>query len=191
MPKAVYPPELFLRMGRAARVLFPTIGILATAATFAAVDFQKEIAPIFAEHCMECHGPNKVKGGLNLTTRDGAYKELKSGAVAVIPGNPEKSELLARLVTDDEEEMMPPRKKTKRPKPEEIARVRAWIAEGAPWGEHWAYVPVKRENPPAVKNVAWVQNAIDAFILSRLEAQGIAPSPEADRPTLIKRVHYD
>jgi hypothetical protein len=176
-------------MGFAAPILLLSFGVFSTA--IAAVDFQKEIAPIFAEHCLECHGPDKVKGGLNLTTRDGILKELESGGVAVAPGKPDASELIARLLTTDEEEMMPPRKKEKRPRPEEIARLKTWVAEGASWSEHWSYVAVKRLEIPEVKGASWRRNEIDAFILSGLEARGIAPSPEADRATLIKRLYYD
>jgi hypothetical protein len=174
-------------------LLLTTLATLAWTAPAcrAAVDFQKEIAPIFAEHCLECHGPDKVKGGLNLTTRDSLLKELKSGNIAVTPGKPEASTLIERLLTSDEDEIMPPRKKEKRPKPEEIGRLKAWIAEGAPWAEHWAYRRVERPPVPAVRDSAWVRNEIDAFASSVLEGRGIAPSPEADRPTLIKRVYYD
>jgi mono/diheme cytochrome c family protein len=178
-------------MDRAAPVLLLSLATLGTATAFAAVDFQNEIAPIFAEHCLECHGPEKVKGGLNLTTHDGILKELKSGNIAVIAGKPEASALIERLLSSDEDEVMPPRKKEKRPKPEEIARLKTWIAEGAPWAEHWSYRPVRRPASPPVKSPAWTRNEIDAFVLSGLEARGITPSPEADRPTLIKRVQYD
>src|SRR5688572_24063073 len=155
-------------MSLAAPALLLFFGVL-SASVVAAVDFQKEIAPIFAEHCLECHGPDKVKGGLNLTTRDGILKELESGGVAVAPGKPDASELIARLLTTDEEEMMPPRKKEKRPRPEEIARLKTWVAEGASWSEHWSYVAVKRLEIPEVKGASWRRNEIDAFILSGLE----------------------
>src|SRR5687768_12333867 len=115
-------------MGRAAPFFLPFISILSTA--YGGVDFQKDIAPIFAEYCLECHGPDKVKGGLNLASRDGILKELESGNVAIKSGKPEESALLARLLSTDDEEIMPPRKKEKRPKPEEIERLKLWISEG-------------------------------------------------------------
>ena len=120
-------------MDRASPVLlFLSLSTTITATALSAVDFQKEIAPIFAEHCLECHGPEKVKGGLNLTTRDGILKELKSGNIAVTPGKPDMSVLIERLLTSDDDEIMPPRKKERRPSTEEISRLKAWIAEGAP-----------------------------------------------------------
>src|SRR5678815_397617 len=95
------------------------------------IDFQRDIQPIFSEHCLECHGMDKAKGGLVLTTRAGALKELESGAHGVVPGNIEKSELITRLVTKDEEDVMPPKKKTKRPTAQQIELLRKWVASGA------------------------------------------------------------
>src|SRR5437773_386256 len=90
------------------------------AASAAGVDFQRDIQPLFAEHCYECHGPDAQKGGLSMTTREGAMKVLESGVAAFVPGHPEKSEALARLTTSDEDDVMPPKKKTKRPTPQQI-----------------------------------------------------------------------
>src|SRR4029434_1706785 len=128
-PKSASLPELIIRMDRAAPVLLLSLATLGTATAFAAVDFQKEIAPIFAEHCLECHGPEKVKGGLNLTTRDGMLKELKSGNISVTLVKPDWSVFIERLLASDDDEIMPPRKKEKRPSIEEISRLKAWIAE--------------------------------------------------------------
>jgi len=149
------------------------------------VDFQRDVQPLFAEYCLECHGPDKAKGGLALNTREATLKELKSGDRAVVPGHLEDSALLSRLVTTDDDEVMPPKDKAKRPKPAEIETLRRWVAEGAPWGVHWAYRPIAR--PP----VPGPGQPIDAFVRDRLAAEKIAPSPEADRFTLIKRVSYD
>src|SRR5438552_17567786 len=90
------------------------------AASAAGVDFQRDIQPLFAEYCYECHGPDAQKGGLSMTTPEGAMKVLESGAAAFVPGHPEKSEAFARLTTTDEDDVMPPKKKTKRPTKEQI-----------------------------------------------------------------------
>ncbi len=153
----------------------------------AVVDFQRDIQPIFAEYCLECHGPDKSKGGLALTSRDGVLKELESGAHAVVPGKVEQSELLTRLTTDEKDDVMPPKNKTKRPKPAEIELLKKWVESGAEWNAHWAYRPITRPPLPAGRGA----NAVDAFVRATLAEKKIAPSPEADRYTLIKRVHYD
>lgn len=150
------------------------------------VDFQRDIAPIFAEHCLECHGPDKAKGGLVLTSRDEATRKLESGAHAVVPGKPGASEMLARLTTTDEDDVMPPRKKKMRPSAADVSKLRKWIESGAEWAEHWAYLPLKR--PPVPAGAA---NPVDGFIRAGLAARGIQPAPEADRHTLIKRLSYD
>ena len=157
----------------------------------AGVDFQRDIQPLFAEHCYECHGPDKQKGGLSMTTREGAMKVLESGAAAFVPGHPEKSEALARLTTSDEDDVMPPKKKAKRPTREQIELLKKWTASGAEWTEHWAYKPVVRARLPQVQDAAWARNDVDRFILGRLEREGIKPSPAADAFTLCRRLCLD
>src|SRR5881397_2467455 len=98
-------------MARISPLLFFVFTSVAVAANTGQVDFQRDIQPLFAEHCYECHGPDAQKGGLNLTTREGAMKVLESGATAITAGHPEKSEAVARLTTSDEDDMMPPKKK--------------------------------------------------------------------------------
>jgi mono/diheme cytochrome c family protein len=161
------------------------------AAVAAGVDFQRDIQPLFAEHCYECHGPDKQKGGLDLTKREGAVKVLESGAVAVVAGHPEKSEALARLTAKDEDDVMPPKKKAKRPTKEQVELLKKWIAAGAEWTQHWAYKPVVRTQPPQVKDVSWPRNDVDRFILARLEREGIKPSSAADAFTLCRRLYLD
>ena len=133
-----------VRLFKTSSLIFASV----IAASAAGVDFQRDIQAMFAEHCYECHGPDKQKGGLNFTTREGAMKVLESGAAAVVPGHAEKSEALARMLTHDEEDMMPPKKKTKRPTKDQIELFRKWIASGAEWTEHWAYKPVVRPTVP-------------------------------------------
>src|SRR5213594_1440783 len=155
-----------------------------------APDFDAEVRPILAEHCFECHGPDKAKGGLNLTTREGATAQLKSGSVAIVPGKLQASEFVRRIETADPDDRMPPDDKTPL-KPREIEVLKRWIASGAEYALHWAYRPMTRPVPPAVKDRRWPRNGIDHFVLAKLEAGGMRPSPEADRYTLIRRVYYD
>ncbi len=161
------------------------------AASAAGVDFQRDIQPLFAEHCYECHGPDAQKGGLNLTTRAGAMKVLESGVAAFVPGHPEKSEALTRLLTTDEDDVMPTKKKAKRPTKEQIELLKKWIASGAEWTQHWAYKPVVRVKVPEVKDAGWSRNDMDRFIRARLEREGIKPSPVADAFTLCRRLYLD
>ena len=112
-------------------ILSFVLASVAAASAAGGVDFQREVQPIFAEHCTECHGPDAQKGGLNFTIREDAMKVLESEAAAIVPGHPEKSEALARMLTSDEEDMMPPKKKAKRPTKEQIELFRKWIAGGA------------------------------------------------------------
>ena len=149
----------------------------------APVDFVRDVQPLLAEHCLECHGPDDSKGGLVLTTRELALKALKSGEHGIIPGRPDESGVIARLLSADPDEQMPPPKhREKHPvKAGDIAVLRQWIAEGAKFEAHWAYKPVVRPKG----------GGIDEFVRSKLEEKGIAPSPPADPVTLIRRVHYD
>lgn len=163
----------------------------AAACAHAATDYTRDIQPILAEHCLECHGPDDSKGGLTLGTRELALKELKSGKRAVVPGKPELSELLARVnSTDTDEQMPPPKHRLKKPfQPREAELLKKWIAEGAAYELHWAYKPVMPPAIPAVKEGA--ASPIDAFVRAKLSENHLFPAPEADRVTLIRRVYYD
>ena len=163
------------------------------------VDFVRDIEPILSKHCHSCHGPRKAKGGLRLDHPDLAFKGGNSGPV-IVPGDSGKSRLIHVVDGTDPELKMPEGGKPL--SAEEIAKLRAWIDQGAYWpkpaegptpirSDHWAYQPIRRPAIPAVKNTAWVRNPIDAFVLARLEKEGIAPSPEADRTTLLRRVSLD
>lgn len=152
--------------------------------------FDRDIRPILTNYCIACHGADKAEGGLRLTDRAGALATGESGEPCVVPGKPDASELVKRLHAEDEDTRMPPA--DARPlSPRQIALLEQWVREGATWSDHWCYQPLGTPAPPAVKQVDWVKNDLDRFILARLEAEGIAPSPEADRYTLIKRLSYD
>ncbi len=161
-----------------------------------APDFNRDIRPILSNHCFQCHGPDEEtrKGGqdgLRLDTLEGARADLGGGAFAIVPGQPEKSELLARLVTTEEDEVMPPRKTGKTLAPAEIELLRRWIAAGAPYAKHWSYEPPRRPSVPPVRDAAWPRGDLDRFVLARLEREGLRPQPEADRVTLARRAALD
>lgn len=159
----------------------------------AAIDFNRDIRPIFSENCYACHGPdkNKRKAGLRLDRPEDATTKLESGDFAIVPGDVEKSKLLKLVATDDEDDRMPPKKTGKRLSEEQIELLREWIAHGANWKEHWAYIPPERPELPAMKNKGWPRNEIDYFILARLEKEGFKPSPEAEKHTFLRRVTLD
>jgi len=165
----------------------------AQAADAGKVDFNRDIRPVLSENCFKCHGPGEEerKAKLRFDIRDDALKPAKSGSLAIVPGAPEKSEMVAGITAADPDDRMPPAKTGKTLKPEQIELVRRWIAEGAPYATHWAYVKPVRPTLPQVKNVRWPRNPIDRFILARLEREGLTPSLQADRATLIRRVSLD
>ncbi len=171
-------------------------GLLAVSTAAEAAErlrFNRDVRPILSGNCFFCHGPDEKKreADRRLDVREGALAEI-DGVRAVVPGKPDASELMTRVLSHDKDEQMPPPKSKKAPlTPEQIATLRRWIAEGAEYEGHWAFLPLAAAPPPAVKGGAWVKNGIDQFILSRLEKEGIAPSPEADRATLIRRVALD
>ncbi len=152
------------------------------------IRFNRDVRPILSNRCFKCHGPDLKKSGLDLQTRDTALKPAKSGSPAIVPGNAAASHLVERIIAEGSDRM-PPRGDPLTP--QQIATLRAWIDQGARYEEHWAYVRPVRHPLPTVQKAGWVRNPIDAFILARLEAEGLTPSPEADRATLIRRVSLD
>lgn len=153
------------------------------------VDYAREIQPLLARRCYACHGPDKAEGGLRLSDRAIAIGELDSGEHGIVPGKPEASELIARVSADDEFTRMPPEGKPLTAA--EIDLLQRWIAQGAKYQEHWAFIPPKLPEVPKVKNQDWVRNPIDAFVLARLEARGLSPAPPAENRSLLRRVTYD
>jgi len=161
------------------------------------ISFNDTIQPILSENCYACHGPDPGarKAGLRLDRGEFAYAPHQDAhdkfGPAIIPSNPDKSPLVRRIETKNAKDRMPPPESHKTLKPEQIALLREWVKQGAQYEELWSFLPPKRQPVPAAKNDAWVRNAIDNFVLARLEKEGLAPSPEADRRTLIRRVSYD
>lgn len=157
------------------------------------VQFNRDIRPILAQHCFKCHGIDDSgrKGQLRLDVRDAALKGGKSGMPAIVPGNPDQSEMVRRLFTDERSEKMPPPSTKTLLTVEEKEKIRAWIAAGAEYASHWAFVAPRTPALPEVKDAGWPKNPIDRFILARLEQEGLKTSPPADRYTLIRRVYLD
>ena len=157
------------------------------------IDFNRDVRPILSENCFACHGPdkNKRKAGLRLDLREDATAKLDSGDYAVVPADVTRSALVKVIATDDEEDRMPPKKTGKRLTKAQITLLREWIAQGAGFKQHWSYLTPERPPLPSVQNKTWPRNAIDNFILSRLEREGLKPSGEAGKPTLIRRVTLD
>jgi mono/diheme cytochrome c family protein len=146
------------------------------------LDFNRDIRPIFSDKCFQCHGPDEktLKGDVRLDERSSAVS-----AKAIVPGSPELSEALARIISDDPDEVMPPPKTKKTVSPAEADILRRWIAEGAEYKGHWAFEPIAKTEPGDGKH------PVDHFILAELGRKGIPPSPEADPATLIRRLSLD
>ena len=157
------------------------------------VDFSRDILPLLSNNCFGCHGPDgaKRKAGLRLDKEEGALATLKSGARGVVPGHSSASEVYRKITHQDAAERMPPPESGKQLTQAEIARIKAWIDEGAPWAGHWAFQrPVKPAIPPA--RAGWqVENHIDLFVHDALHQADLAPEPEAGKETLIRRVTLD
>jgi hypothetical protein len=156
------------------------------------VDFNRQIRPILSQSCYQCHGPdaNKRKSDLRLDRREGLFRSQDDTTI-IVPGAPDQSELLFRITSDDPELHMPPPKSGGRLTSSQVDLIRRWIAEGARWTGHWAYLPRERPVVPAGRAVAAAATEIDRFILARLPEQGLKPSPEAGRATLIRRLSFD
>jgi hypothetical protein len=157
------------------------------------VNFQRQIRPLLTDRCFSCHGRDAEhrESGLRLDQRESALKGGDSGEPAIVPSLPDKSELIRRIFSADADERMPPPNSKKELTAAEKDLLRRWVAEGAEYRDHWAFIPPSRPPVPTVKNTAWPRNDIDRFILARLEKEGLAPTPEADAVTLLRRVTLD
>lgn len=157
------------------------------------IDFNREIRPLLSNRCFACHGPDeaKRKADLRLDTREGALTDL-GGYAALVSGKPEESELLSRItLAADHEDLMPPAGKGAKFNEREVALIKKWIAQEAPYANHWSYEKPVRPELPKGKRSDWPKNGIDYFVLARLESEGLEPSPEADRYSLARRAALD
>jgi Protein of unknown function (DUF1553)/Protein of unknown function (DUF1549)/Planctomycete cytochrome C len=181
-------------------LLLASLGLSPSAA--AQVSFARDIEPVFHECCYMCHGSSTQMNGLRLDRKEDALRGSLSGPV-IVPGNSAGSKLIRRVMSDKEGVRMPP---VGEPLSSgQVAALRAWIDTGAEWPEraaapassaadktrHWSYRPVQRPDAPEVQQQSWVRNAIDRFVLAKLESEGVKPSPEAERVTLLRRVYFD
>jgi hypothetical protein len=185
------------------RLLRSFVGVMVVAAAYAAgaqdardrapLSFNRDVRPILADNCFRCHGPdaNQREAGLRLDQSDAARADLDSGAVAIVPGDPDESELVRRVFSVEDFERMPPPDSGKALTEAQKHVLRRWIESGAEYQPHWAFMRIDRPAPPQVVNANWIRNPIDAFVLKRLEQAGLAPSRAANRRTLLRRVTLD
>jgi hypothetical protein len=149
-----------------------------------AVSFNRDIRPILAEHCYQCHGPDAAK-------RKASLRLDHEGAKVIVPGKPDESVLVRRITSKDPEERMPPPAAARDLSAAQIETLKRWVADGAKWEKHWAFIPPARPDLPLVNDANWARNPIDRFILARLDRAGLKPSREAERTTLIRRMSFD
>ncbi len=163
------------------------------------IDFVKDVRPLLEKHCWKCHGAEKQESGLRLDSHAALLKGGDIGQV-IAAKDSERSKLILLVSGTDPQTVMPP--DGPQLKPKEVGILRAWIDQGCVWPDddspkkeirntHWAYQPIRRVVPPVMKQGDWVRNPIDQFVLAELKKRGIAPSPEADRSTLIRRLNLD
>lgn len=159
------------------------------------VDYNLHIRPILSDRCFKCHGPdgNQRKANLRLDTPEGALSALKDdpSAHAIVPGDPDHSEVFLRIASRDTASVMPPVKSNLALNADEIELIKRWISQGARYKKHWAFIAPKAVELPPVKNASWGSNEIDRFTLNAMERAGINPNDAADKERLLKRVSLD
>ncbi|MGB6044647.1 MAG: c-type cytochrome domain-containing protein, partial [Pirellulales bacterium] len=166
--------------------LFFVLSVAGRSVSADPVDFSRQIRPILAENCFECHGPDQEarQAELRLDTRAGMFAERDENPV-VVPGRPGASELVARITSEDDDERMPLADSGKSLTVEQQKLLVQWIRQGAKYAEHWSFEKPRRPPTPQVQDATWPRNLIDNFVLARLEQQELRPAPEADRATLV------
>jgi hypothetical protein len=184
-PKKAFMKVLLLSLPAVALTGLPAL---------ADIQFNRDIRPLLSENCFHCHGPDPGtrKAGLRLDTKEGFFERTEKRGPTVIAGNPDESPLYQRITTSDEDDIMPPPESHKELKPEQKDLLKRWIAEGAPWQPHWAFI--KPERPAAPQPAATAQpvrNPIDAFVFAKLQEVGLQPNKEANRATLARRLSLD
>lgn len=155
----------------------------------AETDFNRDVLPILSGKCTQCHGGVKKSSGFTFTDPQSPFGPAKSGAIPVVPGKSEQSELIVRITSTDDDERMPPEGDPL--SEEEVEILKRWIDSGAKWEQHWAFQARDPGDTPLTRLTTWPMNPIDHYVLEKLEAAEITPSPEADRYTLIRRVALD
>ena len=181
--RMAFPVSLIALMFLAQSRANPQAGVVPQAGR---MEFNRDVRPILSHTCFQCHGPDKAKrkAKLHFDSEDGAR-------AVIVAGDPGESEIIRRITATDADKRMPPPATGHSLSAQQIKALTQWIAEGAKWQKHWSFIPPVRGALPAVKNAAWPRNPIDRFVLARLEKEGLTPSPEADRITLLRRVSLD
>lgn len=151
------------------------------------IRFNRDVRPVLAEHCWQCHGPDSQsrEGGLRLDQREYAVRAAESGAIAIVPGSPDSSELIRRITSSDDHERMPPADTHERLSPGQISTLNDWIAQGAEYERHWAFRPIVRPSVPQLKGI---EHPIDAFVASRLKTHQRSLASEESRERLLRRL---
>lgn len=164
------------------------MALIAPSAQAAEIRFNRDIRPILSDNCFACHGPDSSnrKAKLRLDLRENAIEKE-----AIVPGDLEKSELVKRVLTSDPDDLMPPPESHKTLSDAEKDLLKNWVAQGAEYEPHWAYIKPVRADAPKTQNKRWIRTPVDAFILAQLEAKNIKPSPQADKRTLLRRASLD
>lgn len=163
-----------------------------TTSALGEVDFSRDILPILSDKCFHCHGPDAKtrKANLRFDSKEGAFR-LRKGKSVLVPGDSAASELIRRITAADDEERMPPPDSNRSLTTKQIHLLKKWIEEGAKWGRHWAFEPPRRPPVPQPRLQSWTRTPLDAFVLDRLEKEGLRPAPEAPRSTWLRRVTLD
>ena len=165
---------------------------LCAAETVPTVLFNRDIRPILSDKCFTCHGPDAPSRNIKLRLdSEAAAKADLGGRFAIVPGDPARSELVRRIATENKGLRMPPVHSGFKLSEREIDLLRRWVQQGAQWQQHWSFIPPKRAPLPAVNQPGWPRSPIDHFVLARLEQEGLAPSPEAGREALLRRLSLD
>jgi hypothetical protein len=170
-----------------------SINVLAAEPAAGRIQFNRDIRPVLAATCFPCHGPDAALRKADLRLDDEAsVKAERDGYRIVMPGKPGDSELVRRIVSRDDTERMPPPNSDRQLTPAEIDLLRRWVEQGAAWEQHWSFIPPQRPAVPQFRNLkSEIRNPIDSIVLARLDHERLSPSPEADRPSLIRRVSLD
>jgi cytochrome c553 len=185
--------QSWLRSACLIAVVWSASGAIAVAADgSAAMEYNRDVRPILSDKCFRCHGPDSAsrQADLRLDQREAALRD-RDGARAIVPGKADESEVMRRLTTSDSDERMPPAESGQKLTEHEIETIRRWIDAGANYQAHWSLIPPQPLQPPHVDRSDWPKNGIDRFILQRLEQSALTPSPEADKPILLRRLSLD
>lgn len=180
-----------MRIPSISTILFTT-GTMVSVAQDDAVDFNRDVRPILTKNCTTCHGGVKKAGDVSYLYREDTLGKGESGKTIVVPGDPDASEMIRRILTADPDDRMPPPDHHPKPLPEkEIEILTKWIEQGAEWGTHWSFLKPEMPPLPEVRDSNWPRQDLDRFILSRLDSENLKPSPEAAPAEWLRRVSFD